>query len=208
MECFSAMVFASLEWGQGVSDNPLRESGDGVDDENPKYYFARVTELANTLLSVREYRKSEQIARAAIRQLSHHYDIEKRSTLARPGLRLDFVRHVVQKSYAERVLRELKERGQKDSGMAAAVPVNPHALATFAGPGAQSGGGRCGGRGYGGYHGARGPQPGDGAYLSQQRLWQGGSGPMPQQGAPPLGRGRRSWFRRAWRRSFTAWPWK
>ena len=86
------------------------ENVEMIDDENPKYYFARVTQLANTLLSVREYRTSEQIARVAIRQLSHHYDIGKRSTLAGTGLRLDFVRHVVRKSYSERMVRELKER--------------------------------------------------------------------------------------------------
>jgi len=158
-----------------------------IDDENPKFYFARVMELANTLLSVQEYRTPEEIARVAIRGLSRDYDIEKRSTLAGPGIRLEFVRHVIQKSYSERKVRELKEPMRTDGGKAAAVPAIPHALAAFSG--AQGGGGRGGGRGFGGYHGGRGPQPGDGAYLAQQRSWQGGSMPMPQQGPPPLGRG-------------------
>ena len=159
------------DWGVAQFENVSIKG-----DEDPREYFARVARLAHTLERIGEEKSPQHIARVALRQLPDSYHgVEKRTISAvYTILRLEDVKRVVQKSYADHKFKEIRDGVQQDGGGAAAtaagLPSNPHALAALAVPrGFQGGGGRGRGRGdFGGYHGGRGLQPGDGAYLMQQ----------------------------------------
>ena len=113
-------------------------------DENPKLFFSRVDQLLTRLRSADIHKTERQIVNILVRNLSDHYEIEKRSWLDSPLLRRQDVEHIVRASWATRKTRQLEQRST--SG----VTPNPHALAArgrYGGP--RRGGGRSSGSGRG-----------------------------------------------------------
>ena len=113
-------------------------------DENPKLFFSRVDQLLTRLRSADIHKTERQIVNILVRNLSDHYEIEKRSRLDSPLLRRQDVEHIVRASWATRKTRQLEQR--PTSG----VTPNPHALAARGGYGGpRRGGGRSSGSGRG-----------------------------------------------------------
>ena len=113
-------------------------------DENPKLFFSRVDQLLTRLRSADIHKTERQIVNILVRNLSDHYEIEKRSRLDSPLLRRQDVEHIVRASWATRKTRQLEQRST--SG----VTPNPHALAALGGYGGpRRGGGRSSGSGRG-----------------------------------------------------------
>ena len=106
-------------------------------DKNPKLFFSRVDQLLTRLRSADIHKTERQIVNILVRNLSDHYEIEKRSRLDSPLLRRQDVEHIVRAYWATRKTRQLEHRST--SG----VTPNPHALVARGGYGGPSrGGGR------------------------------------------------------------------
>ena len=106
-------------------------------DEDPKLFFSRVDQLLTRLRSADIHKTERQIVNILVRNLSDHYEIEKRSRLDSPLLRRQDVEHIVRASWATCKTRQLEHRST--SGMT----PNPHALVARGGYGGPSrGGGR------------------------------------------------------------------
>ena len=106
-------------------------------DEDPKLFFSRVGQLLTRLRSADIHKTERQIVNILVRNLSDHYEIEKRSRLDSPFLRRQDVEHIVRASWATRKTRQLEHRST--SG----VTPNPHALVARGGYGGpRRGGGR------------------------------------------------------------------
>ena len=113
-------------------------------DENPKLFFSRVDQLLTRLRSADIHKTERQIVNILVRNLSDHFEIEKRSRLDSPLLRRQDVEHIVRASWATRKTRQLEQRST--SG----VTPNPHALVARGGYGGpRRGGGRSSGSGRG-----------------------------------------------------------
>ena len=120
-------------------------------DEDPKLFFSRVDQLLTRLRSVNVHKTEQQIVRILVRNLSDHYEIEKRSRLDSPFLRRQDLEHIVRVSWSTRKTRQLEQRS------ASGVTPNPHALVASGGfqtsrggyGGPRRGGGRSGGSGRG-----------------------------------------------------------
>ena len=69
-------------------------------DEDPKLFFSRVDQLLTRLRSVNVHKTEQQIVHILVRNLSNHYEIEKRSRLDSPFLRRQDVEHIVRASCA------------------------------------------------------------------------------------------------------------
>ena len=76
-------------------------------DENPKLFFSRVDQLLTRLRSADIHKTERQIVNILVRNLSDHYEIEKRSRLDSPLLRRQDVEHIVRASWATRKTRQL-----------------------------------------------------------------------------------------------------
>ena len=90
-------------------------------DEDPNLFFSRVVQLLTRLRSIDVHKTEKQTVKILVRNLSDHYEIEKRSRLA-PLLRHRDVEHIVSASWATRHMRQLEQRS------ASGVTPNPHAL--------------------------------------------------------------------------------
>ena len=113
------------------------ETAPNYGDEDPKLFFSRVDQLLTRLRSADIHKTERQIVNILVRNLSDHYEIEKRSRLNSPLLRRQDVEHIVRASWATRKTRQLEHRST--SG----VTPNPHALVARGGYGEPSrGGGR------------------------------------------------------------------
>ena len=130
-------------------------------DEDPKLFFSRVDQLLTRLRSVNVHKTEQQIVHILVRNLSDHYEIEKRSRLDSPFLRRQDVEHIVRASWATRKTRQLEQ--QSASG---ATP-NPHALVA-------SGGFQTSRGGYGGPRRGGGRSSGSGRGIQQS--WSRGGG--------------------------------
>ena len=116
-------------------------------DEDPKPFFFRVDQLFTRLRSANVHKTEKQIVNILVRNLSDHYEIEKRSRLDSPFLRRQDVEHIVRASWATRKTRQLEQRS------ASGVTPNPHALVANGGfhtNRGRYGGPRRGGGGSGG----------------------------------------------------------
>ena len=106
-------------------------------DEDSKLFFSRVDQLLTRLRSADIHKTERQIVNILVRNVSDHYEIEKRSRLDSPFLRRQDVEHIVRASWATRKTRQLEQRST--SG----VTPNPHALVARGGYGGpRRGGGR------------------------------------------------------------------
>ena len=63
-------------------------------DEDPKRFFSRVDQLLTRLRSIDAHKTEKQIVNILVRNLSDHYEIEKRSRLDSPFLRRRDVEHL------------------------------------------------------------------------------------------------------------------
>ena len=119
-------------------------------DEDPKLFVSKVDQLLTRLGSIDVHKTEKQIVNILVRNLSHHYEIEKRSRLDSPFRRRD-VEHIVRPSWATRQMRQLEQRS------ASGVTPNPYALVASGGFQTTRGGygepRRGGGRSSGSRHG-------------------------------------------------------
>ena len=130
-------------------------------DEDPKPFFSRVDQLLTLLRSVNVHKTEQQIVHILVRNLSDHYEIEKRSRLDSPFLRRQDVEHIVRASWATRKTRQLEQQS------ASGATHNPHALVA-------SGGFQTSRGGYGGPRRGGGRSSGSG--LGIQQFWSRGGG--------------------------------
>ena len=130
-------------------------------DEDPKHFFPRVDQLLTRLRAISVHKNEQQIFTIIVRNLSNHYEIEKRSRLDSPFLRRRDVEHFVRVSWATRKTRQLEQRS------ASGVTPNPHAL--VAGGGFQATRGGCGGP-------RRGDGRSSGGGREMQQSWSRGGG--------------------------------
>ena len=79
-------------------------------DEDPELFFSRVDQLLTRLRSVNVHKTEQQIVHILVRNLSDHYEIEKRSRLDSPFLRRQDVEHIVRASWATRKTRQLEQQ--------------------------------------------------------------------------------------------------
>ena len=130
-------------------------------DEDPKLFFSRADQLLTCLRAVNVHKTEQQIVHIIVRNLSNHYEIEKRSRLDSHFLRRQDVEHIVRASWATRKTRQLEQRS------ASGVTPNPHALVA-------SGGFQTSRGGYGGPRrgGGRSSESGRGI----QQSWSRGGG--------------------------------
>ena len=77
-------------------------------DEDPKLFFSRVDQLLTRLRSINAHKTEQQTVNILVRNLSDHYEIEKRSRLDSPFLRRQNVEHIVRASWATRKTRQLE----------------------------------------------------------------------------------------------------
>ena len=96
-------------------------------DEDPKLFFPRVDQLLTRLRSIDVHKTEKQIVNILVRNLSDHYEIEKRSRLDSPFLRRRDVEHIVRASWTTRQTRQLEHRS------ASGVTPDPHALVASGG---------------------------------------------------------------------------
>ena len=110
-------------------------------DEDPKFFFARVSRLETTMHAVK---KSESdIVQIILRQLPERYDIVKIITLADPQLTRSRLENTIRSAYSQRKAHEIAK--QWAAVGAPAEPPNPHALVVgrdFRDGGALGGGGQ------------------------------------------------------------------
>ena len=130
-------------------------------DEDSKLFFSRVDQLLTRLRSVNVHKTEQQIVHILVRNLSDHYEIEKRSRLDSHFLRRQDVEHIVRASWATRKTRQLEQRS------ASGVTPNPHALVA-------SGGFQTSRGGYGGPRRGGGRSSGSGRGIQQS--WSRGGG--------------------------------
>ena len=130
-------------------------------DENPKFFFSRVDQLLTRLRSANIHKTERQIVNILVRNLSDHYEIEKRSRLDSPLLRRQDVEHIVRASWATRKARQLEHRS------ASGATPNLHALVA-------SGGFQTSRGGYGGPRRGGGRSSGSGRGIQQS--WSRGGG--------------------------------
>ena len=86
-------------------------------------------QLLTRLRSADVHKTKKQIINILVRNLSDHYEIEKRSRLDSPLLRRQDVEHIVRASWVTRNTRQLEQRS------ASGVTPNPHALVARGGYG-------------------------------------------------------------------------
>ena len=91
-------------------------------DEDPKLFFSRVDQLFTRLRSIDVHKTEKQILNILVRNLSDHYEIEKRSQFDSPFLRCQDVEHIARASWVTRKTRQLEQRS------ASGVTPNLHAI--------------------------------------------------------------------------------
>ena len=120
-------------------------------DKDPKLSFPRVDQLLTPLRSIDVHKTEQQIVNILVRNISDHYEIEKRSRLDSSFLRRRHMEHIFRASWATRKTRQIEQRS------ASGVKPNPHALVASGGfqttrggyGGPRRGGGRSSGGGRG-----------------------------------------------------------
>ena len=91
-------------------------------DDDPIYFSSRVDQLLTRLRSIDVQKIKQQLVNILVRNLSDHYEIEKRSRPDPPFLRRRVVGHIVRASWASRKTRQLEQWSASE------VKPNPYAL--------------------------------------------------------------------------------
>ena len=110
-----------------------------MEDEGPKFFFARVSRLETTMRAVKK--RESDIVQIILRQLPERYNIVKINTLADSQLTRSRLENTIRSAYSQRKAHEIAK--QWTAVGAPAEPPNPHAL--VAGSGFRDGGALGGG---------------------------------------------------------------
>ena len=111
-------------------------------DEDPKFFFARISRLETTMRAVGIEKSESEIVQIVLRQLPERYDVVKTMTLADPQLTRPRLENTICSAYSQRKAHEIAKQGP--AAGAPAEPPKPHALVVGRGFGD---GGDGGGRG-------------------------------------------------------------
>ena len=145
-------------------------------DEDPKFFFARISRLETTMRAVGIEKSESKIVEIILHQLPERYDVVKKMTLADPQLTRPRLKNTIRSANSQRKAHEIAKQGP--AAGAPAEPPNPYALVV--------------GRGFGdgGAGGGGGQRRDDGMVLrgggmprqqqKQQQHWSRGGG-MPRQ---------------------------
>ena len=128
-------------------------------DENPKFFFERISRLETTMRAVGVAKSDSEIIQIILRQLPERYDVVKTMTLADPQLTRQRLENTIRSAYSQRKAHEIAKLGP--AAGTPAGPPNPHALIV--------------GRGYG----DRGAGGGGGHQMDDGMIFRGGG--MPRQ---------------------------
>ena len=112
-------------------------------DEDPKFFFARISRLETTMRAVGIKKSESDIVHIILRRLPERYDIVKIMTLADPQLTRSRLENPIHSAYSQRKAHEITK--QWPAVGAPAEPLNPHALVVgrgFGDGGAVGGGGQ------------------------------------------------------------------
>ena len=110
-------------------------------DEDPKFFFARMSRLETTMHAVGIKKSESDIVQIILRQLPECYDVVKTMTLVDPDLTRQRLENTIRSAYSQRKANEIAK--QWPAMCASAEPPYPHALVV--GHGFRDGGGVGGG---------------------------------------------------------------
>ena len=146
-------------------------------DEDPKFFFARISRLVTTMRAVGIEKSESEIVQIILRQLPERYDVVKTMTLADPQLTRQRLDNTICSAYSQRKAHEIPKLGP--AAGTPAEPPNPHALVVGRGFGDRGAGGGGGHQRDGGliFRGGGIPRQ----QQQQQRWSRGGSMPRQQQ---------------------------
>ena len=108
-------------------------------DEDPKFFFERISRLETTMRAVGIAKSDSQIIQIILRQLPERYDVLKTMSLADPQSTRPRLENTIRSAYSQR-----KAHGIAKLGPAAGTPAgppNPHALVVGRGYGDRGAGG-------------------------------------------------------------------
>ena len=112
-------------------------------DEDPKFFFARISRLEITIHAVGIKKSEPDIVQIILRQLPERYDVVKTTTLADPQMTRQRLEDTIRSAYSQRKAHEIAK--QWPAMCASAEPPYPHALVvgrSFRDGGAAGGGGQ------------------------------------------------------------------
>ena len=110
-------------------------------DEDPNFFFARVSRPKTAMQAVRIKKSESDIVQIILRQLPGRYDVVKTITLADPQLTRQKLENTIRSVYSQRKAHKIAK--QWPAMCASAEPPYPHALVV--GRGFRDGGGMGGG---------------------------------------------------------------
>ena len=112
-------------------------------DEDPIFFFARISRLETTVHAVGIKKSESDIVQIILRQLPQCYDVVKTITLADPQLTRRRLENTIRSAYSQRKARDIAKRWP--AMCASAEPPYPHPLVVgrgFRDGGAVGGGGQ------------------------------------------------------------------
>ena len=95
-------------------------------DEDPNFFFARISRLETTMHAVGIKKSESDIVQIILRQLPERYEIVKIITLADPQLTRSRLENTIRSAYSQRKAHEIAKQGPAVS--VPAEPPNPRAL--------------------------------------------------------------------------------
>ena len=102
------------------------ESVQFMGDEDPKFFFARISRLETTMHAVGIKKSESDIVQIILRQLPERYDVVKTITLADPQLTRHRLEYIIRSAYLQRSAHEITKQWPA-VGAPAELP-SPHAL--------------------------------------------------------------------------------
>ena len=111
-------------------------------DEDPKFFFARISRLETTVHAVGIKKNESDIVQIILRQLPERYDVVKIMTLADPQLTRQRLKNTIRSAYSQHKAHEVAK--DWPAMCTSAEPPYPHALVVgrgFRDGGAVGGGG-------------------------------------------------------------------
>ena len=146
-------------------------------DEDPKFFFERISRLETTFRAVGIGKNESEIVQIILRQLPERYDIVKTMTLAEPQLTRQRLENTIRSAYSQRKTHEIAKLGP--AAGTPAEPPNPHVLVVGRDHGDREAGGGGGHQVDGGMIFRGGDMPRQ--QQQQQRRSRGGGMPWRQQ---------------------------
>ena len=89
-------------------------------DEDPKFFFARISRLETTMRAVGIEKRESEIVQIILHQLPERYDVVKTMTLADPQLTRPRLENTIRSVYSQRKAHEIAKQGP-----AAGTPAEP-----------------------------------------------------------------------------------